>query len=385
MKRVGILGGSFNPVHFGHLNLAREIQERLNLDELVFLPNGFNPFKKNISKPEREMILKMLSIAIEDNKHFNVNPIELMNEGKNYTYKTIKKIKKDNHLNIYFIIGADLLKDLDKWYKFKKLCKLVTFVLVDRENLSLKKVNKLEKKYKAKFKILNIPQLDISSTEIRNKRYLNKSIEYLVPKNVEKFIQKSGLYLENQKEIEKYKSKLKKLIPEKRYNHSLNVMNTAMELAHLYNVDVKKAQLAGLLHDSAKGLTLEEMKKLAKENKTKIPKAFLNAPPTVHAFVGKIVANKTFGIEDEEILEAITKHTTGTKNMSQLDKIIFLADYIEPDRTQPGVEEVRELAQIDLNKAVLKALNNSIDYLDSIKKDVNPLSLEAKEFLEKNE
>lgn len=390
MAKIGIIGGSFDPIHFGHLITAQSVLDQMHLDKILFIPAGHNPFKNKQAKEHRFHCYEMVKKAIEDNPKFEVSDVEIKRSGRSYTYNTLRQIiQKDRHNKYYFIIGSDLIYELDKWYRAKDLFKMVSFIVMDRANhdKNLKRqIDYLRRRYHVDIKFCPVPQVDISSTMIRNKLLLGKSIRYLTKPSVIKYINKNKLYKPTKKmenKIEFYKTKLKPLIPEKRYEHSLNVMKTAVKLAEKYNEDIEKALVAGLLHDCAKGFTFQDLKDLAKKENFKIPKNTLDHPSTLHAPMGQVVAKKEFGVDDPEILSAIAKHTTGDKEMSTLDKIIFLADYIEPGRKTPGVDEIRELAAQDLDLAVLTAMNNTINYLTKQGRPINPITITARNELRK--
>jgi predicted HD superfamily hydrolase involved in NAD metabolism len=155
---------------------------------------------------------------------------------------------------------------------------------------------------------------------------------------------------------------VKKQLTEHRYQHTIGVMETAVALAEQYGADVKKAELAAIFHDYAKFRQKEEMKQVILEQN--MPKDLLLYNSELwHAPVGAYLVEKEVGINDAEILDAIRYHTSGRPNMTLLEKVVYLADYIEPGRIFPGVDEVRELAKQDLNKALIKALQNTIQFL----------------------
>jgi predicted HD superfamily hydrolase involved in NAD metabolism len=155
---------------------------------------------------------------------------------------------------------------------------------------------------------------------------------------------------------------IKEQMPEKRYQHTLGVLDTAIELANRFGADVKKAELAAIFHDYAKFRPKEEMKQIIIEQH--MPEDLLQYNSELwHAPVGAYLVKKEVGITDPEILDAIKYHTSGRPGMTTLEKIIYLADYIEPGRSFPGVEEVRNIAQSDLNRAVLAAVKNTIEFL----------------------
>lgn len=165
--------------------------------------------------------------------------------------------------------------------------------------------------------------------------------------------------------IDIYREKLKTLLNEKRFNHSIGVMNTAIELAKKYGADVDRARLAGLLHDCAKNLSDKKLIELAIKYNIELDEVLRNSPFLLHGPVGGYLLKDYFDINDEEIKHAVMIHSTGDKDMTTLDKIIFLADYIEPSRDFDGVIDLRIAAKDDLDKAVIMALNGTIKYVIS--------------------
>ncbi|WP_243426413.1 bis(5'-nucleosyl)-tetraphosphatase (symmetrical) YqeK [Caldicoprobacter guelmensis] len=171
--------------------------------------------------------------------------------------------------------------------------------------------------------------------------------------------------------------KLRTLMDEERYEHSLGVRDSAVMLAKRYGADVAKARIAGLLHDCAKGLVREEMIGKALEVGIELGPEEFRVEALLHGPVGAVMARQVFGIQDPEILSAIECHTTGKRNMSLLDKIIYLADYIEPNRDFPEVEELRRVAMEDLDKAVLLAVRRTIKYVLDTDRFLHPRTVEA--------
>lgn len=170
-------------------------------------------------------------------------------------------------------------------------------------------------------------------------------------------------------------------MPEKRYIHTLGVVQAAVQLAERYGADPQKAEIAAIFHDYAKFRDEEEMARIIREQST-IPNDLLDYHRELwHAPAGAILVQQEIGIRDEEILAAISFHTTGRPGMSLLEKVVCLADYIEPGRQFSGVEEVRLLAQTDLNRALAQALGNTIHYLEGKGQPVYPLTKEAYEAL----
>ena len=178
--------------------------------------------------------------------------------------------------------------------------------------------------------------------------------------------------------LPKLQRKMKKELDTERYQHTLGVMYTAASLAMCYGEDVEKAQVAGLLHDCAKCIPNDRKIKMCRDYGLEISKVELNAPYLLHSKLGAHLARVKYGITDEDILGAIMWHTTGRPNMTTLEKIIFIADYIEPGRTKAqNLPEVRKLAFHDLNLTVCRILEDTLHYLDSGKSEIDPMSRSA--------
>ena len=174
---------------------------------------------------------------------------------------------------------------------------------------------------------------------------------------------------------------VKETIKGSRYSHTLGVVETAKELAKINGEDIQKAELAALIHDVAKYIPVDEQVKILEEHGYELDEITLKSPQVLHGFVGAIVAKEKFGIEDEMVLDAVKYHTLAKKDMSTLEKIIYIADYIEPGRDFPGVEELREITREDLDKGVLKGLENTILFIIKQGNLIHPLTIEARNFL----
>jgi nicotinate-nucleotide adenylyltransferase len=230
-----------------------------------------------------------------------------------------------------------------------------------------------------KIEVIEGPVCGISSTLIREKVANRKSIRYMVPESVIDYIETTQIYWDKEKSFpnkEILKTKLKKELTKSRLKHSINVSECAMELALHYGVDVEKAEIAGLMHDCAKCYYNMKKRKLAKKYGM-MDEIYQKKPDLAHAEIGAMVAKEQYGIQDEDVLSAIRKHTTGAEEMSLLDEIIYLADIIEVDRNFKGVEELRRLADVDLHKAVIKAMEQTVEMVKKRGGDVHPQTIRA--------
>jgi predicted HD superfamily hydrolase involved in NAD metabolism len=188
--------------------------------------------------------------------------------------------------------------------------------------------------------------------------------------------------MKNENQFEQIKSELKKHLKPHRFNHTLGVVKMASKLAKKYDVDVKQAKLAALLHDCAKNFTNQEMLQVAKNEKITLDPIMLLEPQLLHGPVGAAIAKKTYHVHDPEVLSAIACHTTGKCDMSLLDKIIYLSDFIEPGRDYPGVERLRrDCFEKDINTACKEAFDNTISYVISIGGLLHPKTIEARNYI----
>ncbi|WP_203361680.1 nicotinate-nucleotide adenylyltransferase [Bacillus sp. REN10] len=186
-KKVGLLGGTFNPPHVGHLIIANEVLEALELDEVRFMPNKTPPHKQMDERVSEEDRIGMLSVAIDNHPKFQLELIEMERNGKSYTYDTIKLLKeREPKTDFYFIIGGDMIEYLPKWYQIDKLCQLVTFVGVRRPGYSV------ETSYPVR--LIDTPEIHLSSSLLREKAATNGTLRYLLPDQVIAYIKENQLY-----------------------------------------------------------------------------------------------------------------------------------------------------------------------------------------------
>ncbi|WP_404346978.1 nicotinate-nucleotide adenylyltransferase [Sutcliffiella horikoshii] len=187
MNKVGIIGGTFDPPHVGHLLIANDVRQKLSLDEIWFMPNHIPPHKQNKSVTPTPIRVEMIEAAVASNSSFRVETIELQREGPSYTYDTMLLLaKKYPDTRFYFIIGADMVEYLPKWHNIEKLLEIITFVGVKRPGYT----------FSSEYPVLEVetPQMDISSTLIRKRMQEGWTSQYLVPDSVKEIIEGKRLY-----------------------------------------------------------------------------------------------------------------------------------------------------------------------------------------------
>lgn len=199
MKRYGMMGGTFNPIHLAHLYIAYEAKEELNLDKIIFMVAGNPPHKKESKVIDSKYRYNMVQKAIEGYEGFEISDYEIKKNGYSYTYETLQYLKKqDDNVEVFFIAGADSLMDIEKWSNTDLVLNNCTFVAFNRgeHNKSIleEQKYKLEKKYNAKIVILNVIDMDISSSMIRERIANGKRVDFFLPEEVKKYISENKLY-----------------------------------------------------------------------------------------------------------------------------------------------------------------------------------------------
>lgn len=198
-KKVGIIGGTFNPIHMGHLILAEHAWSEFDLDEILFIPTGTSYFKDPKVVLDRKIRLDMTSDAIGHNSHFAMSTIETDRPGNSYTYETLEMLKSKNpEVTYYLIVGADSLFQMEKWKCPDIIMKNAIILVSVRQGQSIeelkKKTEELMEKFDSDIRILECPYIDISSTDIRNRIKNGKSVKYMIADVTLEYIEKNGLY-----------------------------------------------------------------------------------------------------------------------------------------------------------------------------------------------
>ncbi|MCL2620492.1 MAG: nicotinate-nucleotide adenylyltransferase [Defluviitaleaceae bacterium] len=387
MRKIGIMGGTFDPIHNGHLRVAEEVRQALGLDEVIFMPAGNPVLKQDRDVTSAQDRFAMCLLATADNPHFSVSDSEIKRAGITYTVDTILELHKLHPAaKLFFIVGTDAAEFFHKWRGHQQILENCQLVVVAR--------NGDEKPARdcvcGDFHWVEITQLDISSTQIRQHMVDGKSIKYLVPDGVREYINKQGLY---KGQVANLSTLLAIELSRPRYNHSLEVMKEALALGRHYNADeatLKKLEIAGLLHDCAKNMCEElpynEIEEVCNRSGYPLPDFFRKVPILAHGYMGAVLAKRVYGIDDPEISSAISCHTFGKPNMSFLEKVIYLADFIEPTRPESRARATaRELAYKNIDKAMIFVLELIINRNKSLGRDIYPKSQQALDYLEEHD
>lgn len=366
--RIGIYGGSFNPVHNGHIHLALTAAEEFRLDKVYFVPSGRSPHRSSEDYASGEDRMAMLRLACKVSDKLDVSSYELEHDRVSYSVYTVRYFREifpDDEL--FMLVGSDMLLSFDKWFCYEEILDKAAVCVVSRNDGDLeelrRKASELGKN--GRIFISSSPPVEISSTEIRKKIEKNKKFSCYLDKNVVQYIIMKELYSfrgENKlhydtREKKKY---LKENLSAKRYNHSLNVAAECRKLALKYGEDPDKAYFAGLLHDICKELPDREQKALVEQCCFTVCREELETRSLWHAIAGAYFIKTEFGVEDIDVLNSVRFHTVGRAGMSRLEEIVYLGDLISADRDYKDVEKMRKLSYSSLNEAMLEAFAYSI-------------------------
>lgn len=389
MARIGIYGGTFNPPHTGHISAAVAAVDALRLDKLLMIPTGVSPHKQlPAGSPTSRQRLEMVTLAAQADPRIIPCDIEIRREGPSYTYETVLQLKERYPEDtLILLMGTDMLLSFDSWRQPEIILQNAALGVFYRgepgELEAIENKKQTLERVGAQIFLVKNPVIPISSTQLR-RMLVFRCADPFLPEGVGEYIAKSRLYgAENDMRglsVERLEEETVKLLKPQRVAHVLGCRDTAVALARHWGADETDAARAGLLHDITKALDGPLQLTLCGEYGILLDKFSAMNPKTLHALTGAAVAERIFG-ENEAVISAIRHHTTGKAGMSLLEKIIYVADYMEPNRNFPGVEQLRRLAFTDLDEALKLGLEMTLALLNKQGGEVSPESMEALEYL----
>lgn len=369
MRRIGVFGGTFNPVHNAHIQIANRALSELGLDFVIMMTGGNPPHKKDELIPDAKLRHIMLKLAVKGNDRLIPCDYEVKRTDYSYTVNTLRFLKRIYPGDeLYFIMGGDSIDYFDEWYKPEEIARLAKLVVYSRGRNH--RIDEMREMYNADIILLGGENIDISSTEIRTDR---NSFENMLPAAVEAFIDKYGLY----KEVSDMEL-LEKMLDSERLRHSIGVSKLAGELAERYGLDRAEAERCGMLHDAAKCIPYKDALVMCDELEAELDPIERHMPPLVHAKLGAELVKCLFGVTEGKITSAIRAHTVGKLDMSLFDKVIFVADMCEEGRRMPEVEAIRNTAFEDIDRAVVMCIDLSISYNNKKGNKVHPMAYAVK-------
>ena len=393
--KIGIYGGTFNPPHLGHLTAAAAVFSMLKLDKLLLIPASIPPHKDlPAGSPTAEQRLEMTRLAGEQlglGDKVETLDMELHRQGKSYTSDTLAELKaRHPEDELWLLMGTDMFLSFHTWHEPEKIASLAGIAAFGRteediEPLFSAQRDNLYRLYpNIRIFTLTVPGvIDSYSTELRKELAAGKGGN-LLPPAVYGYILKHHLYGTDVNLKDLTLSQLRPValsyLKHKRIPHVLGTEQEAIRLAERYGADVEKARVAALLHDCTKKLEMPEQLALCRQYGIELDELEQKALKLLHAKTGAAIARDVYGV-DNEIYRAIWWHTTGHADMTLLEKIIYLADYIEPSRDFPGVNDLRNCVYEDLDKGLLMGLQMTIDEMTEMENPVHHATIEARDWL----
>ncbi len=390
--KIGVYGGTFNPIHRGHMEAARFAIEYLGLEKLYLIPAGIPPHKQlGQDAPAPEQRLEMVGLAAADiGPQVQASGMELERKGRSYTLDTLRELKK--HLakdQLYLLMGADMFLTFQNWREPEKIAALCTICAFGRSQADTAELFAVQRDYLARafgaeVMALSLPHItDISSTQLRERLRLGEGREFLAPA-VYGYILRKGLYsvpadLKNLP-LEDLRCAALSMLKPSRVPHVLGTEEEAAALARRWGADEEAARRAALLHDCTKKFDREQHEAVCRLYGIQLDREERREEKLLHALTGAAVAKHVFGVSREGE-SAIRWHTTGKADMSLLEKIIYLADYIEPTREFCDLRELRKLAYEDLDQALLLGLTMAVEDLREKGTAVHSNSVYARDYL----
>ena len=380
--RIGIFGGSFDPVHREHVHFVGAAIDCLRLDKVFVMPAHTPPHKPYRVLSSDADRLEMCRLAFSHLPEVIVSDYEISQGGTSYTYLTCRHFRESYpDAEIFFLVGTDMLRDFPTWRNPQSIVADVTIAVCgrcDEDGWWEKEQQLFVGKFGKPFARVDYNGEDISSTKIRVLAGAGMRLTDFLDEKTAAYIHEKGLY--------KIKNADKALALEKpeRQAHSVRVANLAAARALKLKMSERQAIAAALFHDCAKNLTAdsEYLKDFS------APTEWGEVPKTVwHQFAGAYVAEKYFDVQDEDVLNAIRYHTSARPNMSELEKLIFLADMLEEERNYKGVDILRDLfwREDGLDACLERALYETLLFLQEKQAEIYPLTQNAYNFYKKKE
>ncbi len=373
--RIGIFGGSFDPIHSEHISLARQAVADLSLDRLLVMPAANPPHKPWKTLTSDEDRLAMCRLAFEADERIDVSDYELSQGGVSYTYLTVEHFRAEyGSSELFFLMGTDMLRNFPLWKNPERIlenCTLAVCARAEEAGWTEEEQSAFHRRYGKNFVVLSYQGKDVSSTQIRVLAGAGMDLTEYTDEKIAEYIHAKGLYTVD--------GGIESLALQKptRAAHSVRVAMLAAKRANELKISESKAIQAALLHDCAKNLPFDS----PLLDGFTLPE---NCPPAVaHQYAGEYVARTRFGVTDPEVLSAIACHTSGKIGMSPLDKLIFLADLVEDERSYPGVERLRTLFWEDLDECLLQSLRDTVEYLTHSGQPIYEKTLSARDYYEK--
>ena len=385
--KVALFGGTFDPIHNGHVALCEAFTQTLGLDYVLLMPTAHPPHKLKTEMASAAHRLVMCQLAAKTHPCMRVSNLEIRRGGASFTADTLEELhRRQPDTEWYLITGADMFLTLGTWFRFPDIARMATLCAAPRNNVTHEQLQAYADTLKAagaRCIVTDIHAPTVSSSEIREQiRQGDPAWEASVPAEVAAYIRDHDLYLPQTATAapttdEQFAAIIRRRLTPYRYAHSLAVADEAKRLALKYGADPAKAYTAGLLHDILKDASPAEQLQIAADFGILLDDTEQASQKLWHAHVGAVFVEKILGVTDPEIIGAIRYHTTGRANMTLLEKIIYIADFTAAGRDYDDVDVMRKLADQSLEEAMRYALHYTVADLRRKKRIVHPDTLGA--------
>ena len=377
--RIAILGGSFNPIHIGHLFLADVVLSALRYDRVILIPARQSPFKPEAEGAPPLARLRMAAASITGDHRLTIDDCEINREGVSYTIDTIAEIKKRYRPEGKpgLILGDDLIADFHKWKDSSAIAEESNIIIARRLTGKNDSPNNLGFPYPCT--TLCNETINISSSMVREKIRSNENWHYLVPAGARLIIEENELYgyrnpfpsVSMQESIFMIENEARRNLDFKRFIHSRNTALMARDLCIRYGLNPEAGYLAGIAHDMCKNMNGNDLIKLAKAGGREITPVEKNKPELLHGKAAAVVLKEKYKIHDKDIINAVGSHVTCELEMGDLAKVLFIADKLEISRYWVP-QKLREICGVEGLNAVFDAvLEDTVIYLKSRRKKVS--------------
>lgn len=390
--KIGIYGGTFDPPHIGHIAAAKAAMETLALDRLLLVPTFIPPHKAlpaGAASPAQRRDMAVLATA-ELGRKAEVLDVELRREGPSYSWETLCMMKNQfPEDELWLLMGSDMFLTLQDWREPQRVMSMARIGAFSRrkdgeEAVFARQRAFLEREFGADVTVIPNPQgVELSSTEVRQALAQGGGAD-LLPPAVYGYVLRERLYSTKKTLMGLTPDELRPIalsyLKPKRMPHVLGTEQEAVCLARRYGGDETQARIAALLHDCTKKLDMPEQLALCAQYGIELDELEQKALKLLHSKTGAAIARDVFGVEDA-VYDAIWYHTTGKPDMTLLEKIIYLADYIEPSRDFDGVDTLRQAVYEDLDHGLLMGLSMTIQEMEEMGNPVHHLTRDARDYL----
>lgn len=364
--RIAVYGGSFNPPHPAHVRAARLAYAALAPDKLLVIPAADPPHKALAAgSPTPEERFELTKLAFRDFPEAETSDVELRRGGESYTSDTVEELAREYPgAELWLVIGTDMLTSFERWHEFRSILAGAALAVLPRNEGELPEIERcaarFEALYGARVRIIDAAPLPMSSSEMRDMLVARRGADVLDGEVYARIIRLRDYGAKPQ--LDWLRERAYAYLKPKRIPHVAGCEQEASKLALRWGEDPGDAAEAGILHDITKKLSMDEQLILAEKYGIVFDKFERENIKLTHAITGAALSKELFGVP-ERIYSAIRWHTTGRADMTLLEKIIYIADYIEPTRDFEGVERLRQLAYEDIDSAMALGLRMSLEEL----------------------